>query len=149
MIAPKERKVRIHVGYGLEGALTDVAASRIIRFEIVPRFRTGDFAGGVTAGVEAILKTIAGEYRAPEQAERASGASGPIPQILLAVFVGTIAGLVLSRSESLGRIGGRQRRYLTHGRALARSGWNCGRGDVLVDVAGERGHELLRVSSKG
>ncbi len=97
LIAPKERKVRIHVGYGLEGALTDVAASRIIRFEIVPRFRTGDFGGGVTAGVEAILKTIAGEYRAPKQPARAAGPAGPVGQVVLAVLVGTIAGFLLSR----------------------------------------------------
>src|SRR5262252_256969 len=57
LVAIGERKVRIEVGYGLEGALTDARSAQIIRNEIVPRFRAGDVPGGVTAGVNAIVKT--------------------------------------------------------------------------------------------
>ena len=64
LIAIKDRKVRVEVGYGLEGVLTDARSAQIIRNEIVPRFRTGDFSGGITAGVQAILKTIEGTYNA-------------------------------------------------------------------------------------
>ena len=48
VVAKDDRKLRIEVGYGLEGALTDVTAKRIIDEEIVPKFRSGDFAGGIS-----------------------------------------------------------------------------------------------------
>jgi len=56
-------KVYLQVGYGLEGALPDALAKRIIEDEIVPRFRSGDYDGGVTAGVDSILAATRGEYR--------------------------------------------------------------------------------------
>ena len=60
----QDRKVRIEVGYGLEGALPDVTAHRIIEEQITPRFRTGDYAGGLEAGVNAIIAATRGEYKA-------------------------------------------------------------------------------------
>jgi uncharacterized protein len=72
IIAQKERKLRIEVGYGLEGVLPDAIASRIIREVIVPRFRDGDFSGGIVAGVNAILQVTKGEHL-PEAARRAKG----------------------------------------------------------------------------
>ncbi len=65
IVAPKERKLRIEVGYGLEGELTDVLSRAIIENEITPRFKRGDYEAGITAGVEAMLKAIAGSYKAP------------------------------------------------------------------------------------
>jgi uncharacterized protein len=59
----KEKKIRIEVGYGLEGRLTDALSSRIIRDEIAPEFRTGRYATGIRAGLQAIQKAIAGEYK--------------------------------------------------------------------------------------
>jgi uncharacterized protein len=97
LVAIKDRKVRIEVGYGLEGALTDARAAQIIRNEIVPRFRQGDFAGGITAGADAILKTIEGTYTA---AERPPGPAQPddrVGSVLLAVIIGVMIGLMLSR----------------------------------------------------
>jgi uncharacterized protein len=93
LVAIGERKVRIEVGYGLEGVLTDIRSAQIIRSEIVPRFRAGDMPGGVTAGVNAILKTIEGTYRGSEK---------PVPrqendvigQVVMAVIVGLLVGLV-------------------------------------------------------
>src|SRR5689334_21261821 len=58
VVAPKDRKMRIEVGYGLEGTLTDVMASRIIRNEMTPRFRDNDFDGGVERGVSAIVALL-------------------------------------------------------------------------------------------
>jgi uncharacterized protein len=55
LIAPKERKLRIETGYGAEGALTDAASSTILNTVIAPRFRHGDFVGGIEAGVDQIL----------------------------------------------------------------------------------------------
>ena len=72
IVAPAERKVRIEVGYGLEGALTDATASNIIQTRILPRFRSGDYDAGVRAGVDAILAAIAGTYK-PLPEKRGTG----------------------------------------------------------------------------
>ena len=61
VVAKNDRKLRIEVGYGLEGALTDVTSKRIIDEIIVPKFRNGDFAGGISAGVDRIVAVIDGE----------------------------------------------------------------------------------------
>jgi len=61
VIAPKDRKLRIEVGYGLEGTLTDAAASRIIRNVIAPQFKAGDFDRGVSDGVDAIIGVLMGK----------------------------------------------------------------------------------------
>jgi uncharacterized protein len=58
----KDRKLRIHTGYGLEGALPDAICKRIISDEIAPRFQTRDFDGGLTAGVNAMIAAARGEY---------------------------------------------------------------------------------------
>jgi len=58
LIAPKERRMRIEVGYGLEGTLTDAISSIIISNAIAPRFKAGDFNGGVTRGVDDIITTL-------------------------------------------------------------------------------------------
>jgi uncharacterized protein len=58
LVAPKERRVRIEVGYGLEGTLTDAVSSIIISNAIAPRFKAGDFNGGVTRGVDDIITTL-------------------------------------------------------------------------------------------
>lgn len=64
LIFKDDRKVRIEVGYGLEGALPDAIASQIIYQEIVPRFKSGNFDEGVIRGVNAILQATKGEYQA-------------------------------------------------------------------------------------
>jgi uncharacterized protein len=61
VIAKNDRKLRIEVGYGLEGALTDVTSRRIIDEEIAPKFKAGDFAGGVAAGIDRMIRVIDGE----------------------------------------------------------------------------------------
>ena len=61
IVAKDDHKLRIEVGYGLEGALTDVTSRRIIDEIIVPHFKTGDFAGGISAGVDRIIRIIDGE----------------------------------------------------------------------------------------
>lgn len=65
LVAPNERKVRIEVGYGLEGALTDSLSSVIIQSEILPEFRNNDFPKGIQQGVASIIQAIKGEYTAP------------------------------------------------------------------------------------
>jgi uncharacterized protein len=61
VIAKNDRRLRIEVGYGLEGALTDATTKRIIDEDITPKFKTGDFAGGVSAGTDRMVRVINGE----------------------------------------------------------------------------------------
>ncbi len=61
VIAKQERKMRIHTGRGVQGTLTDALSKRIVSDVVAPRFRGGDFAGGIDAGVDAIMKAIEGE----------------------------------------------------------------------------------------
>jgi len=65
VIAKNDRHLRIEVGYGLEGALTDVTTKRIIDEEITPKFKSGDFAGGVSAGIATRLPLRYGEFTTP------------------------------------------------------------------------------------
>lgn len=67
IVAPTERKVRIEVGYGLEPILTDAFSSVVIQTQITPRFRQGDYDGGVSAGVDALLQQLTLETSAAEQ----------------------------------------------------------------------------------
>ncbi|MGD9174711.1 MAG: TPM domain-containing protein [Desulfobacterales bacterium] len=67
MIAKNDRKIRIEVGYGLEGSLTDLMAGRIIRNVIVPHFKAGNFDQGVIEGVQAMIKAVRDEYKASEK----------------------------------------------------------------------------------
>ena len=73
LIAIEDRKMRIEVGYGLEGVLTDAMCNRIIRNEMAPNFRRGDYDAGVLAAVDAMVKAIGGEYVADETDVRNSG----------------------------------------------------------------------------
>ena len=61
VVAKNDRRLRIEVGYGLEGALTDVTSRRIIDEDITPKFRSGDFAAGIGAGVDRMMRVIDGE----------------------------------------------------------------------------------------
>src|SRR5436309_11782632 len=74
VVAKDDRKLRIEVGYGLEGALTDVTAKRIIDEVITPKFRSGDFAGGIVDGVNRMLRVIDGEPL-PARAQRSANSS--------------------------------------------------------------------------
>jgi uncharacterized protein len=71
VVAKNDHKLRIEVGYGLEGALTDVTARRIIDEVIVPRLKTGDFAGGIAAGLTRIIGVVDGEPLPVPQPEAA------------------------------------------------------------------------------
>jgi uncharacterized protein len=85
LIAKNERKIRIEVGRGLEGKLTDLVSGRIIRNEIVPRFKAGDFDGGIRQGVSSIMETIKGEYRATAHEPAPYKRRGP-PVLTLFIF---------------------------------------------------------------
>lgn len=102
LIAKNDRKLRIEVGYGLEGDLTDALCNRIIELEITPRFKQGDFDGGVRAGVDAILGAIAGTYTPDE-----SSSNFEMPPPLVRIFVALIFFLVVGLFTVLGVLGGK------------------------------------------
>ncbi len=89
-IAKNDRKLRIEVGYGLEGALTDALSSQIIRNEITPQFKKGNFYEGINAGVDAIIKATKGEYTADKNSDDKGSGTGiccvPFPVIVFLVI---------------------------------------------------------------
>jgi uncharacterized protein len=97
LIALRERKIRIEVGYGLEGTLTDLRASRIIRQDMVPRFRAGDVPAGVAAGVRRVLESIDGHGSDGTTPERPAALPSGGNYLLVGILVGTLAGLILSQ----------------------------------------------------
>jgi uncharacterized protein len=110
VVAKDDRALRIEVGYGLEGALNDATANRIIRELIVPRFREGDFYGGINAGLDRMMRVIDGEPL-PAPAKPAPGAPGGTFQMLpvlliLALVAGSILRAVLGRFLGAAATGG-------------------------------------------
>ncbi len=97
LVALKDRKIRIEVGYGLEGTLTDVRSSQIIRYEIAPRFRAGDIPGGIAAGVDAVLKTVVGTYTPPAKIAPPAPPEEPLLSPLFAIVIGIVVGLVIAQ----------------------------------------------------
>jgi uncharacterized protein len=100
LIAKQERKIRIEVGYGLEGNLTDLLTGRIIDQEISPRFKTGDFDGGVIAGVVGMAEAVRGEYKGTGSTTKKKK-RGSWGSLLLFLFLGP--GMLLLRGGRRGR----------------------------------------------
>ena len=73
LVSKNDRKVRIEVGYGLEGQLTDALTGRIIDHAIVPAFKAGNFDAGIESGVASIIEAARGEYQAPPETRKSSG----------------------------------------------------------------------------
>ncbi len=100
LIAKDDREMRIEVGYGLEGALNDATSKRIISEIITPRFKEGDFYGGIKNGVDQMIRVIEGEPL-PEPADKSVGAVSFdqfIPIVfILAVVVGGVLRAILGR----------------------------------------------------
>jgi uncharacterized protein len=110
-VFPRDRKMFMQVGYGLEGALPDALAKQIIQREITPRFRNGDYDGGLTAAVDAIIAATKGEYKAaPKKDVSGKGLS-------LFLFIAVIIILILisaarnSRPTTYSRRGRRRGGY--------------------------------------
>lgn len=108
LIAKQERKIRIEVGRGLEGKLTDLVSGRIIRSEIAPRFKNGDVDGGIKAGVAAIMAVVKGEYTVnPRDLEHAKRGLLPNHSIFTFVIFLMVACIFLgSISRILGGVAG-------------------------------------------
>jgi uncharacterized protein len=117
LVAPKDRRVRIEVGYGLEPIMTDALSSVIVNQQILPRFKAGDYPGGINAGADAIIQQL---QAPPEQAEqRALAAAQAQPQrgsggeggsIFPLIFWGVVLFFIVIPMLRGGRRGRRHRR---------------------------------------
>ncbi|MBI1397396.1 MAG: YgcG family protein [Betaproteobacteria bacterium] len=113
LVAKDDRAVRIDTRYGLEGSLSDIVSNRIIEDIIVPRFRTGDFAGGIDAGVDAMIRIVDGEPLPPPSrtASRRTQGSGNLESLfvigfVLVVVVGGILRHLFGRVAAASIVGG-------------------------------------------
>lgn len=95
IIAKNDRQLRIEVGYGLEGVLTDATSNRIIDEIILPRFRAGDFYGGIDAGLERMMAVIEGEPLPPPAQSGARDAGRVMPSLPLLFGAAVIGSIVL------------------------------------------------------
>ena len=105
VVSKQDRKIRIEVGYGLEGKLTDLISGRIIDGVITPRFKEGDFDGGFIAGISSMIDATRGEFKAeqrPNQQNRGRGSSF----LTLFLFLGIFTLILGSISRILGGIVG-------------------------------------------
>lgn len=82
LISKNDRKIRIEVGYGLEGKLTDLTAGRIIRQVISPQFKMGRFDQGIIDGVSALVSVVRGEFKAPPENRRGTRRKGTSPGMI-------------------------------------------------------------------
>jgi uncharacterized protein len=105
LIAKQERKIRIEVGRGLEGKMTDLMAGRIVDMVIAPRFKRADFDGGVIAGVAALIDATRGEFKAEAKPKSKKSKAGPSFFTLL--IIGLVALLFVgSFSRTMGGLAG-------------------------------------------
>jgi uncharacterized protein len=115
VVAKGDRKLRIEVGYGLEGALTDVTSKRIIDEIITPRFSSGDFAGGISTGVARIIGVIDGETLPAPEPRRQQSQGSPnsidpfnpfliIPVLLFGGFMRSMLGRLIGSAATGGLV---------------------------------------------
>ena len=113
IVAKDDRRLRIEVGYGLEGVISDAVAKRVISETITPKFKTGDFYGGVSDGVDRIVKLIDGEKLPPPTGSSSSSSQGsgaglggkdPMDYLVFAFFFVLVGGGILR--AMFGRFGG-------------------------------------------
>jgi uncharacterized protein len=112
LIAKDDRALRIEVGYGLEGAIPDAVANRVIDEIIVPFFKQGDFYGGIQAGISRLIRLVDGEPLPPPQARDRSwsGIADLLPVAFIAVmigggFLGSLLGRLIGAAVSGGIVG--------------------------------------------
>jgi uncharacterized protein len=134
IVAPAERKVRIEVGYGLEGELTDAVSRLIIDNAILPRFRAGDLPGGVERGIDDIVQVLSGDSEEFKQraarAARPSGAEG-LSAFMVVLIILAIWLFLFLRASQQRRLAPRRRSGWVWGPAgggWSSGGWSSGGG---------------------
>ena len=141
IVAKDDRAVRIEVQYGLEGVLTDATSSRIINDTIVPMFKQGDFAGGINAGIDQMLKVVDGEpLPQPDRQWKSKGTGDRMPTLLVAVVVlGTILRNFIGRGPSA----------LAAGLLGSGVAWFLGLGTLLIVLSGVGMFFLMLMTGSG
>jgi uncharacterized protein len=126
LVAPNDRKVRIEVGYGLEGVMTDAYSTRIIQQDILPRFRDSDFPGGINAGVDRIVEQLTADPAdAKARADKAAQSSDrPDPELMIfiVILVLVLAPNLLVLLAVMGIFGKRGKKWARS----SRGGWISG-----------------------
>jgi uncharacterized protein len=133
IVAPNERRVRIEVGYGLEGTMTDAVSRLIIDHAILPRFRVKDFSGGIERGVDDIVQVLSGDAddfkrRAAERDSRPSGGEGfgLFTLVLFILIIWLSVYLQRAQQQAYGRGRRRSRWGPIVGGGAAGGGWPGG-----------------------
>jgi uncharacterized protein len=131
IVAPAERKVRVEVGYGLEGMLTDAISRLIIENAILPRFRSGDFSGGIERGTDDLIQVLSGDAedfkrRAAEQRDRPSGADGTVSFGFVILLLAIWLIVMMRRSRQQSYIAPRRSWWIPVGGATFPGGWSRG-----------------------
>ncbi len=116
VIAKDDHKMKIEVGYGLEGVLTDAVSSRILRNEIAPHFKQENYFAGLITGIDAIMRATAGEYKVDK-------AKAPLSTTEIGAIVLFIIILMFFLSAIFS---GRRRQIIGKGRSYYYSGWGFG-----------------------
>lgn len=106
VVAKQDHKVKIEVGYGLEGTLTDAISSQIIRQEILPHFRADNYFGGIVTGVDAIIRTTRGEYQSDNRGNKAPAVSLGLVFLFIMFGVFVLLPMMASRRRSIIGSGG-------------------------------------------
>lgn len=107
LVSRNDRKIRIEVGYGLEGTLTDLVSGRIIRNVIVPHFKQGDFDKGIMAGTTAMMKSVEGEFTADDIGTSSPSGQDPAGFLFILIFFLLGIGKILGQNKFLaGTVGG-------------------------------------------
>ena len=106
VIAKQEHAIRIEVGYGLEGVLTDAVTSQIIRQEITPYFKADNYFGGIVNGVDVVMRAAAGEYHADSKGKKAPAVSAGLVSLLFMFVVFVLMPMMTSRRRSIVGSGG-------------------------------------------
>lgn len=106
LVSKNDRKIRIEVGYGLEGKLTDLTAGRIIRNVMVPQFKMGQFDQGIIQGVSAIVAVVRGEFTAPVTPKRQRRQGGTSPGVIGLIALIFFINMLGRIKRSLGAVAG-------------------------------------------
>ncbi|MBM1173009.1 TPM domain-containing protein [Microvirga arabica] len=132
LVAPQERKVRIEVGYGLEGALTDALSKIIITTAIAPRFQRGDFAGGIDAGIDAMLSILTGDadewQRRAQVREDSTTAIDPVIAFIILLILFFLISRLMGAGRRQGIRHGRRGPWIVTTGGLGGGGWSRGGG---------------------
>ncbi|MDQ3020136.1 MAG: TPM domain-containing protein [Bacteroidota bacterium] len=128
LVVKDDKKIRLEVGYGLEGVMTDALSSKIIRNEITPSFKTGNYYEGINKGVDAIISAIKGEYSADKNSTETNNESNTVCCFGVPIFIVIIFGFIFLfiAMSIIKSVFGAGRSLYTSKRGWDNGGWGGG-----------------------